>query len=111
MCEENLAAEHPGVAGLAPVLQCFAWMACYRPTPVQGRPSWGFARTGSFEVPPRVVALGAAPPFLVGDNTDWVGVLDALAPALARRGGAPPEVAVVVGTGYTYRPLKATLLP
>ena len=57
VCEENLAAEHPGVAGLAPVLQCFAWMACYRPTPVQGRPSWGFARTGSFEVPPRVVAL------------------------------------------------------
>ena len=30
VCEENLAAEHPGVAGLAPVLQCSAWMACYR---------------------------------------------------------------------------------
>ena len=54
---DDLASVHPGVAGLASVLQCFAWMAVLRPKPVQGRPSWGFARTGSFEVPPRIVAL------------------------------------------------------
>ena len=51
------APEHPGVAGLAPVLQCFAWMRVLSPHAGARTAVQIFARTGSFEVPPRVVAL------------------------------------------------------
>ena len=108
VCEENLAAEHPGVAGLAPVLQCFAWMACYRPTPVQGRPSWGFARTGSFEVPPRVVALMRSGMEL-GDADDKIfGELNS-----KQKGGSVAKVTqgVIDRTAYYEHAMLLALAP
>ena len=71
--EEQLAALHPGVAGLGSVVSCFAFMAVLQigsGTP----PRWGIARTASFPLAPRIVDLmrGAdgQPPMELGDADD-----------------------------------------
>ena len=47
---------HPGVSGVRSIVSCFAWMAVLRPSP-EGPPTWGCARTASFELPPPIVSL------------------------------------------------------
>ena len=50
---DSAAEKHPGVEGLAAeMVHCFAWIAV-----CSSERQWGLARTASFVLPPRVVAL------------------------------------------------------
>jgi len=72
--DDDVAVAHPDVIGLHSQVQCFAWMAVLRPG--CGSPSWGLARTATFELPPRVVALmrgvDGKPPMELGHADDAV---------------------------------------
>ena len=86
--EERLGDAHPTVPGLGSVVSCFAFMAILSAPSLSGAagalgaaagspaPRWGIARTATFALPPRVVALmrgvdGSAPMEL-GDAQDKV---------------------------------------
>ena len=77
VCEENLAEQHPNVAGLKSAVQCFAFMAIMGAgvTP-DSPPRWGIARTASFQLPQKIISLmrgeGGQPPMELGDADDAV---------------------------------------
>ena len=75
--EDDLASQHAHIAGLGSQVQCFAWMAVLRCEPeATDLQKWGVARTASFELPPKVVALmrghAGRPPLELGDADDAV---------------------------------------
>lgn len=74
--EEKLADVHGSVAGIANVVSCFAFMAVLSSGIGGAPPKWGIARTASFSLPPRVVALmrgaNGEAPMELGDANDRV---------------------------------------
>ena len=73
--EEHFGELHPSIPGAKSTVSCFAFMAILSMSgPADAR--WGIARTASFPLPPRIVALmrgrGGEPPMELGDADDKV---------------------------------------
>ena len=76
--EEDLGARHASVPGLSggSMVTCFAFMAIMGAALDGGAgapPRWGIARTASFQLPPKIIALMRGdPPMELGDADDAV---------------------------------------
>jgi len=76
--EDHFEALHPTVPGMATcsAVSCFAFMAIMGAAlegGVNAPPRWGIARTASFQLPPKIIALmRGEPPMELGDADDAV---------------------------------------
>ena len=102
---DSAAEKHPGVEGFAAeMVHCFAWIAV-----CSSERQWGLARTASFVLPPRVVALMRNEGMELGEANDKVfGDVNS-----KQKGGSISKVTrgVVDRTAYYEHALHCALAP